>query len=115
MYTEQDYLYGWLFYLLGVLIVLGCGWWMTSSMRSKEARQLLRLSAVVIFTVPWYASPDLDYLAPAWLIAAYEGIFERPEAFWRAGAPLLTALTIVIAIALIFQLIARFWGRGSDY
>lgn len=112
MYTQEEYLYGWLFYLLGVVIILGCGWWLTASIRFRELRQLLRLAAVVTFLVPWYASPDMDYLAPAWLIATFEGIFEGGDAFWRAGMPLLVTLAVAIGIALIWQIVIRMRFRS---
>lgn len=111
MYTQQEYLYGWLFYLLGVVIILGCGWWLTSAIRFKELRQWLRVSAVVTFLVPWYASADLEYFAPAWLIAAFEGIFESPEAFWRAGMPWLCALAVALGLTVIWQVTARVRAR----
>lgn len=111
MYTEQEYLYGWLIYLLGVAVIVACGWWLTAAIRFKELRQLLRLTAIVTFLVPWYADPDLEYLAPAWLIAAFEGLFESGDAFWRAGTPLLTALAVAIGVALLVQIISTFRKR----
>lgn len=103
MYTEQEYLYGWLFYLLGVAIILACGWWLTWGMRFKPLRQWLRVAAVVTFLVPWEVAPELDYLAPAWLIAAFEGVFEGADAFWRAGTPWLSALGLALALTLAWQ------------
>lgn len=113
MYTQEEYLYGWLFYLLGVAIILGCGWWLTSGIRFKELRQLIRLSAVVTFLVPWYASPDAEYLAPAWLMAVFEAIFESGDAFWRAGTPWLSTLAAVIGVALIWQIGVRIVAARS--
>lgn len=114
MYTQQEYLYGWLFYLLGVVIILGCGWWLTAAIRFKELRQWLRVSAVVTFLVPWYASADLDYLAPAWLIASFEGIFEGGDAFWRAGAAWLSALALVLGLTIVWQLAWRLRARSHQ-
>lgn len=113
MYTQEEYLYGWMFYLLGVIIILGCGWWLTASIRFKELRQLVRLVAVVTFLVPWYASPEMDYLAPAWLIATFEGIFESGEAFWRAGIPWLSALAVAITVTIAWQIAMRLRFRSS--
>lgn len=114
MYTQQEYLYGWLFYLLGVVIILGCGWWLTSAIRLKELRQWLRVSAVVTFLVPWYASADLDYLAPAWLIASFEGIFEGGQAFWRAGAAWLYALAGALLLTILWQIVCRLRARSHQ-
>ena len=89
MNIEQEYLYGWLFYLLGVFVVMACGWVLTARLRNAPVRNLLRVLAAATLLTPWYAAPDLHYLAPAWIIAAFEGLFEGE--FLRAGAPLLWA------------------------
>lgn len=101
MFTQEEYLYGWLFYLLGVLIVMVCGWILTARLKWPIVRHLLRLIVGVALVVPWYAAPEMDYLAPAWLICAFEGIFEGEGAFWRAGGPLLSALGVALVIYLL--------------
>lgn len=109
MYTQGEYLYGWLLYLLGAVFLFGCVWWASRNWRSDELRQLVRLSSIVFLLVPWYASPDMDYLAPAWIIAGFEGVFDGIEAFWRAGAPLLACLGVSIAVSLLWHLGRRYW------
>lgn len=108
MYTQAEYLYGWLIYLLGVAIIMGCGWLWTARLRSGDLRLLLRLGVLVFLIVPWHVSPEDDSLAPAWIMAAFEGIFEGGEAFWRAGTPLLAALALVLGLTLVVQIIRRF-------
>lgn len=111
MYTQGEYLYGWLLYLLGAVLLIGCVWWMSRGWRSGEVRQLVRLGSIVFFLVPWQASPDLDYLAPAWIIAGFEGVFDGAEAFWRAGAPLLVCLGVAMVVSLIWHLVYRYRAR----
>lgn len=115
MYTQAEYLYGWLLYLLGVALMMGCGWYLTSGIRYTLAKTLLRVLAAVFFLVPWYASSDEDYLAPAWLIAAFEGIVGGESTFWRAGAPLLSALAVavlaVIAITVATRTLSQSHGQ----
>ncbi len=106
MYTQDDYLYGWLFYLLGVFIVMVCGWLLTRRWPIL-LRQLLRLWVGVVLVVPWYASAELDYFAPAWIIASFEGLFDGDGAFWRAGTPLLVALgSTTLVYGAVFGLLA---------
>jgi hypothetical protein len=105
MYTQEEYWYGWLLYLAGVVILMGCGWILTARIGWKPLRQLLRLLAAVALLVPWYANPDMTYLAPAWLIAGFEGVFEKN--FWRAGGPLLSALGVALVLGVAAQLILR--------
>lgn len=114
MYTQQEYLYGWLFYLLGVAIVLLAGWMMTAPIKWKALKLTLRLSAVVIFLLPWYANDDMGYLAPAWIIAGFEGVFDGPDAFWRAGRPLLIALSGALLLAAIASLGVALKRRRAD-
>lgn len=105
MYTQEEYLYGWLLYLAGVLLLMGCGWLLTARIGWRPLRHLLRLLAAVTFLVPWYANPDMAYLAPAWIIAGFEGVFENN--FWRAGGPLLSALAAALLLGILVQLILR--------
>lgn len=107
MYTQDEYFYGWLFYLLGVSILMGCGWLLTTRIPFRELRSLIRWIAAVTLLVPWYAAPDVEYLAPAWLIAAFEGVFEGGDAFWRAGKPLLIALAVAVGMFLVLQISLR--------
>ncbi len=107
MYTQEEYLYGWAIYFVGVIIVMGCGWVLTSFIPNKETRHLLRVIAGVTFLMPWYASEELSFLAPAWIVAGFEGLVDGGEAFWRAGGPLCIALAIAIAVSLAYQLITR--------
>lgn len=101
MYTHDEYFYGWLLYLAGVALMMGCGWYFTSGIRIRPLKILIRVAAAVFFLVPWYSSSDLDYLAPAWLIASFEGVLGGETSFWRAGAPLLTAVALASTLTLL--------------
>lgn len=111
MYTHDEYLYGWVFYLLGVLVVMGCGWLLTARIKWLVIRHMLRVVVGVTLLVPWFAAPELGYLAPAWLIAVFEGLFEHDGSFWRAGTPLITAMVSVSFLYLslfgLWQLLRR--------
>lgn len=106
MYTQEDYLYGWLFYGLGALVLILCGWLLTARIGWTPLRNMIRLLAIVTLIAPWYATTDMTYLAPAWIIAAFEGIFE--DNFWRAGGPLLSALAVAFAVGLVGCVISVF-------
>ncbi len=112
MYTQSEYLYGWLFYLLGVCLIMGCWWYLTAGIRHGLVRTLLRALGVTFFLVPWYASSDMDYLAPAWLIAAFEGVVGGDSSFWRAGAPLLSALTVVAILSIGIAFAMQAFGKS---
>lgn len=112
MYTQEDYLYGWLFYGLGALVLILCGWIITARISWGPVRNMIRLLAIVTLLVPWYANPDMAFLAPAWIIAVFEGIFE--DSFWRAGGPLLSALAVAFVIGLVGLVLARFMRKDTD-
>lgn len=111
MYTQEEYLYGWLLYLLGVAMLMFCGWVLTAKINKKEVRHLLRVSAAALLITPWYASAELDALAPAWIIAGFEGVFEGGAAFWRAGGPLLISLSTALILSIVVHLVMRARGR----
>lgn len=113
MYTEHEYLYGWLFYSAGALIMIACFWFLIRGLRLRWLKVLLCLVVGVTLFTPWYAANELEFLAPAWLIAAYEGIFEGGQAFWRAGAPLLAAVGTTAAVALIVIILLHIGRRPA--
>lgn len=112
MYTQEDYLYGWLVYLLAAAVLIVCGWMVTAKIPWGGLRGLIRLLAVVALLVPWYADADMAYLAPAWIIAAFEGIFDGD--FWRAGGPLLSALAVAFAMGVVVWAVLRFKGKNTE-
>lgn len=114
MYTEQEYLYGWLIYLGGALLLAICFWVLTSAIRFRALKIVLRLGAIAFFATPWFASEQAEYLAPAWVIAAFEGIFDGPEAFWRAGAPLLSVTALVMGLSAVILTILHFRRRPTE-
>ncbi|MBC6904488.1 hypothetical protein DWB84_03280 [Saccharophagus sp. K07] len=111
MYTQEEYLYGWLMYAGGALLLIVCGWVLTARIPWNSLRQIIRALGITTLCVPWYADADKQYLAPAWIIAAFEGLFDKN--FWRAGGPLLSALAVAFAMAVLILVIARFSGRGK--
>lgn len=99
MMTENEYLYAWLYYLLGAGLLIACWWYLTRKIRWPEIRYLLRVVVSVAIVVPWYTNTQQDYLSPALLIAGLEAAFEGSEAFWRAGKPLVTVIAVAVSIS----------------
>lgn len=103
MYTQEEYFYGWLFYLLGVFIMMSCGVWLTRGLRITWLRQVIRVGFLALFITPWYADPELSYLAPAWIIAGFEGVIDGASAFWRAGTPMLSGIGIALLGVIVWN------------
>lgn len=113
MYSHDEYVTGWMIYAGGVAGFLLAWWFITRNIAFNELRQLLRFIPMVALLVPWHADLDSIYLAPAWVIALIEGVFEGPAAFWRAGTPLLFALVLMLIMVTIGKLIG-FFVRSRD-
>lgn len=108
MFTEADYLNGWLAYGAGAIVGLWCWWYMLSKLPIKPLRPVLVGIMVGFLLMPWYTSAGSDFLAPAWLVAASEGLFDGPEHFWRAGSPLIVATVIAALLGFVVQVAAHF-------
>lgn len=113
MFTTEDYLYGWLLYIVAGLVFMACWWWLTAKLRVATVRHALRLIAGVTIFFPWPAGSDTGHLAPAVVMAGVEGIFDGGEAFWRAGGPLLTALAVALVSGVILAVVRGLSRSGT--
>lgn len=105
MFTPQEYQTGWLIYG-GLVVLFNFAWWfLTAGIGLAEVRQLLRLMPWVLLCTPWYTDADSTLLAPAWAIASTDLLFDSPEAFWRAGTPLLFALALALTLVSLLKIL----------
>jgi hypothetical protein len=100
MYTPENYYWGIAVYIAGVLLMAPFIWKAVAAIfRWRGLTALVRLMVFTFLLVPVRAYPDMDYLAPAWVVMAFE--FIRPSSIEgpaRAIAPLvMTYLGLVIA------------------
>lgn len=113
MFTQAEYLNGWLIYTLAALVGLACWWYLLTTLPGRFLRlPLLGLMAGVLL-MPWFSGADSSFLAPAWLIAGSEGLFEGKDAFWRAGTPLLIAIGGGLALGIFAELFRSLRGRNT--
>ena len=105
MFTDANYMNGWLIYGAGALVGFLCWWYMLSKLPLRPLRPILLGAMAGLLFMPWYVSPDSAFMAPAWLVAGSEGFFDGAENFWRAGTPMLMAIVIGAVLGLIIQLI----------
>jgi len=99
MMTESEYLYAWIYYLVGAGLLIACWWYITRRVPWFEVRFMLRLVVAVAILVPWYTNTQQSYLSPAILIALVELVFEGTSAFWRAGTPLIAAMVTCLLLS----------------
>ena len=105
MFTASEHLQGWLAYGVGATLGLICWWYLLSKLPLKPLKPVLLGVMVGLLGMPWTTDVGSEFYAPAWLIAGSDGLFEAPEAFWRAGTPLLMAMGVAAVIALIIQIV----------
>lgn len=100
MYTYENYIWGLVAYGLGCLLVLPLTWKLTRLAISwSPPRMILRLLLAAFFLTPIKAYQDMDYLAPAWVVAAFEMV--RPttvEGPFRAIMPMLAVFLALVGL-----------------
>lgn len=117
MFTHEEYVKAWLFYLFGATLFMVGWWFITAHIKWREPKLVLRVMAAVFFLLPWKTGQTLEegaeYLSPAWIVAIFEALLEGPEAFWRAGTPLLLSLMSAVIISSLIYVGFWFLARRS--
>lgn len=98
--TETQYLLGWVVYLLGGTGFLLGLWLLIRRWHPRIKRCILVLFAVLIY-VPGVTRPDMDFMAPAFLIALFDGLTYGVEAMARAGQSLIIMAGAAGLVALL--------------
>ena len=99
MFSTEEYVLGWLFYLSAAIGLLVVCWRITRGIAHlPHIRQLLRLSIAVLLLTPYTVAENSSYLAPAWATIGLEILFSEVNSFWRAGGPLLVIWCIITAL-----------------
>ena len=104
--SENEYFLAWAYYAAGASVFFAVFWFWTRNFLWSEVRQLMRVMLAVILIVPWYTDTTQSYLSPAWLVSVAEALLNGPEAFWRAGRPLVIALIAAFGLSTIYALIS---------
>ncbi len=107
--TTKAYMWGWFAYLLGSVGVLFVLWYITRPFMTSVRLPLRAVSSAFLLT-PWSVSPEHGQLAPAWVAALFDGLFQEEMSSWRAGGPLLAMVVVALLVAL-----AELWRRHRKY
>ncbi|BFM15265.1 hypothetical protein R50073_14480 [Maricurvus nonylphenolicus] len=97
--TSEAYITAWLLYLCGATGLLVVVWYLTRSLKSAALREPLRLIAAVCLLFPFPIDDGYSEWAPAFLMLAFEGVFEGGQAALRTGIPLLSTTIAVLIMA----------------
>lgn len=116
MYTHENYTWGLVAYGIGFALALPLWFKLTRlAFPWPFPRTLARLLFAVLLLTPVRAYTDMDFLAPAWLVAFFE--FFKPTSVdgpARALTPLTVALAVAFALALAWRFLPRLGGRRSS-
>lgn len=105
--SEQDYMYAWLVYLGGSLVIL-VGWWQfTQVFRFFPIRHLLRIVGTVLLLTPHSVEEGTVQMAPALFVAALDPLLLENGDWYRAGQ----SLMVVLAAVLVVYIVIGLWWR----
>lgn len=108
--SEQDYMYAWLVYLGGSLVIL-VGWWQfTQVFRFSPTRHLLRIVGAVLLLTPHSVEEGTAQMAPALFVAALDPLLLENGDWYRAGQ----SLMVVLAAVLVVYIVIGLWRRTKQ-
>ena len=115
MYTMENYVWGLVAYGLGCLLILPLTWKLTRVLIPwSPPRVIVRLFAAAFLLTPVNAYEDMDFLAPAWVVAGFEMV--RPttvEGPFRAIMPMLAVFVAALVLYGVYLLVrVGVRGRG---
>ena len=104
---SYQYFFAWLVYGLAGI---GCClfWWkVTSFVKNRGWRDLLRgLSVVLIFT-PWYAGESPEFYAPAMVVLLMDVLLEGAKSGLKGGIALLFSMFFMLIVLTVRQFVGR--------
>ncbi len=103
MLSESSYSAALIIYIgAASALLLYLGWILSRYWRSAWVALVVLLSAALLLT-PAYPSAEISTLAPALLVAVFEGLINGPEAARHAVKPLLFMMGLALAISIVLR------------
>lgn len=109
MYSMENYFWGGVGYLLGVLMVAPLLWRYTRWIPWQPLTALVRIFVLVVLLVPVRPYPDKVFLAPAWAVAAFE--YVQPTAMEGAVRGMLPIAAYFLGLYGLYLLSWIWWRR----
>ncbi len=102
----QGFSVAWSWYLAALLTAV---WvmWRGGKFLPLSWRTLITVLPALVFAVPAPVSAEHTALAPAWLVAMFDGLVQEDGSFWRAGKMVVFAALIGALPAVVVAFIHR--------
>ena len=107
---SASYAIGWLLYLVGALGLTIVVWRMTRNITLRRTRRSFRALVAVILFTPINIGSASTWLAPAYLIGAYDWVLGEVERAQLAALLLLVAYALVILVIMLESVMRRLLG-----
>jgi hypothetical protein len=109
MLSPAEYTNAWLAYILAMIVGLWCFWYLLSKLPLGRLRMVLVCALAGFLAMPAETAPNSAFLAPAWLMAISETLFDGRDAFARAGSPLVAAVLLGAGLGIIIETLWAFF------
>ena len=108
MYTMENYYWGLVAYGIGVLMMMPVLWWVTRFIAWHPVKAFFRILVLVFLLTPMYAYPDMDYLAPAWVVGVFELVKPQTDkGIWHGLVPIGICFVVIYILETGIWLVLR--------
>lgn len=104
------YAIAWLLYLIGAVGITVVFWRMTKNIKLRRTRRSIRALVAVILYTPINIGHSSLWLAPAYLIGAYDWVLGEVERAQLAGLFLAAAYGLVVLMILLESVLRRLFN-----
>jgi hypothetical protein len=100
---HSEYIVAWLIY--GVAGIGCCAFWwkVTSFLKHRGWRDLLRGLVVVLIFTPWYAGDSPEFYAPAFVVLLLDIMLEGAKSGLKGGIALLVSTFVMLSVITVRQ------------
>ena len=102
----QGFGMAWGWYLAALLMAVGVMWG-GGKFLPLTWRTLITVMPALVFAVPAPVSAEHTALAPAWLVAMFDGLVQEDGSFWRAGKMVVLAGLVGVLPAVVVAWVQR--------
>ena len=107
-----SYSVAWVLYLVCALGLVLIFWRMTRNLQLRRTRRVLRALVVALLFTPINIVADGMWLAPAYLVATYEGVQGNIDQAVEASMYLVVAFVLMIVVILCASVTRRLLAAG---